>query len=150
VSQTEQLEQLRELFLAAPESHASRVLAITFSLVLVASVLWLVRRRHLREEYTPIWMIVAAALVVVSLRVEVLQAITRAIGAWTLSSTLFALAQLFLVLICLNYSVRLSKNGLQLKNLAQEVALLRAELEGARRATGGVEGRPRGVQPGSL
>jgi hypothetical protein len=35
----------------------------------------------------------------------------------------------FLVVICLNYAVRLSRASLQMKNLAQEVALLRVLVE---------------------
>jgi magnesium-transporting ATPase (P-type) len=129
MTQTERLNQLRELFLLAPESETTRFLAIGLSLALVVSVLWLVRIRALREEYTPIWIGVAAALVIISLRLDVLQALTRALGAWAVSSTIFFMGEVFLVIICLNYAVRLSRTTLQLKNLAQEVALLRARLD---------------------
>jgi magnesium-transporting ATPase (P-type) len=121
--------QLRELFLLASDAEGARVLALVCSVTLIATVLWLVRRRVLREEYTPIWMGVALALAVVTLRVDWLFALTRAIGAWTPSSVVFFLGELFLVAICLNYAVRLSKAGVQMKNLAQEQALLRAQLE---------------------
>ncbi len=140
MTRTEELNQLRDLFLSAPESDASRALAIIFSFGLIATVLWLVRRRVLREEYTPIWMGIAVALVIVSLRVDLLHGLTRAIGAWTTSSTLFFLGEFFLVLICLNYAVRLSRDSVQLKNLAQELALLRVEVERMRATSGtGVE-----------
>ncbi len=129
MTQTERLNQLRDLFLLAPESETTRFLAIGLSLVLVVSVLWLVRIRALREEYTPIWIGVAAALVIMSLRLDVLQALTRALGAWTVSSTIFFMGEVFLVIICLNYAVRLSRTTLQMKNLAQDVALLRARLD---------------------
>ena len=78
---------LRELFLTASDARGARVLALVCSVSLVATVLWLVRRRVLREEYTPIWMGVALALVVVTLRLDWLFALTRAIGAWTPSSS---------------------------------------------------------------
>jgi hypothetical protein len=122
-------EELRELFLAASDPETARVLALASSLSLVASVLWLVRRRSLREEYTPIWMGVAAALLLLSLRLDWLHALTRATGAWTASSLVFFLGEVFLVAICLNYAVRLSRAGLQIKNLAQELALVRARIE---------------------
>ena len=123
------LEELRQLFMEAPESTSTRVLAIVLSLLLVATVLWLVRRRTLREEYTPIWLAVAAGLLVVSLRFDVLKALTRAIGAWTPSSTLFFLGEVFLLAICLNFAVRLSRASVQLKNLGQELAILRARID---------------------
>lgn len=126
-----QLAELRELFLSAPASAETRVLAVTLSLVLVGIVLWLVKRRTLREEYTPIWLLVAFAIALVSIVSPLLQVLTRAIGAWTQSSALFFFGQLFLVAICLNYAVRLSRLTLQLKNLGQELAVLRAEFEDA-------------------
>jgi hypothetical protein len=124
------LEELREVFLSAEESNAARVVAVVVSVVIAGIVLHLVRRRALREEYTPIWLGVAAGLLLVSLRFDLLKSLTRAIGAWTPSSTLFFLGEIFLLAICLNFAVRLSKASVQLKNLAQEVAILRARLEG--------------------
>jgi len=53
----------------------------------------------------------------------------RAIGAWAPSSTLFFLGEIFLLAICLNFAVRLSRASVQLKNLGQEVAILRARLD---------------------
>jgi hypothetical protein len=90
--------------------------------------MFLVRRRSLREEYTPIWIGVSIGLILLSLWPPLLNGITRAIGAWTPSSTVFFLGELFLVAICLNFGVRLSRANLEIKNLAQEVALLRAAL----------------------
>lgn len=123
------LAHLRELFLDNPDLEATRWLALSISLTLVASVLWLVRRRQLREEYTPIWLAVSAALVFLSFRLELLRQLTRLIGAWTPSSTVFFLGELFLTAIALNYAVRLSRASLLIKNLAQELALLRADLD---------------------
>jgi hypothetical protein len=122
-------EELRELFLSVSDPSSARVLALASSLSLVAAVLWLVRRRSLREEYTPIWMGVAASLLLLSLRLDLLHALTRATGAWTPSSLVFFLGEVFLVAICLNYAVRLSRAGVQIKNLAQELALVRERIE---------------------
>ena len=129
MNETATLAHLRELFLDNPDLEHTRWLALSISLALVAAVLWLVRRRRLREEYTPIWVAVSGALVFLSLRLDVLRELTRAIGAWTPSSTVFFLGELFLVAICLNYAVRLSRAGLLIKNLAQEIAILRAQMD---------------------
>ena len=138
MTQQARLAELRELFLAAPESTATRVLAILLSLLLVSVVLLLVKRRTLREEYTPIWVAVAGAIATLSLFHPLLEALTRAIGAWTVSSALFFFGQLFLLAICLNYAVRLSRLSLQVKNLSQELAVLRAEQDALRAPRGGV------------
>ncbi len=125
----ERLLELRELLISAPESTSTRVLFVALSLMLVATVLALVKRRTLREEYTPIWLAVAFGITTLSLSPALLDFLTRSIGAWTPSSALFFFGELFLVAICLNYAVRLSKLTLQVKNLAQELALVRETLE---------------------
>ena len=129
MNQPSDIDQLRDLFLNAPESDATRILAVLGSLLLMAVVFWLVRRRSLREEHTPIWIAIAAGLTLVSVIPGLLHAITRAIGAWTPSSTLFFLGEACLVVLCLNFAVRLSHAGVQIKTLGQEVAILRARLD---------------------
>ena len=58
-----------------------------------------------------------------------LQSITRLIGAWTPSSTLFFLGEACLVVLCLNFAVRLSRAGVQIRTLGQEVAILQARFD---------------------
>ena len=125
----DRLADLRDLFLAAPDSASVQLMALAFSITLVGIVLWLVRRRTLRAEYTPIWVGVAVAILLASLNLDMLRLVARALGAWSISSTLFFLGELFLLGICLNYAVRLSQAGARITQLAQEVALLRHRLD---------------------
>lgn len=129
MTDAERLEDLRRLMVSAPEAGVTRVLAIVVGLTLVGVVLWLVRGRHLREEFTPIWMAAGFGLAILSLRFDLLHALTLAIGAWTPSATVFLFGQVFLTAVSLNYAVRLSRTSVQVKNLAQEIALLRARVE---------------------
>ena len=130
-----QLEELRALFMSAPESDATRFLAIAGSISLAAVVLWLVRRRSLREEHTVIWIAIAVGLTLVSIVPGLLQLITSTIGAWTPSSTLFFLGEACLVLLCLNFAVQISRAGIQIKSLGLEVAILRARLDAGEAST---------------
>jgi hypothetical protein len=129
MTDAERLADLRDLFLHAPESGAAQAVALVFAIALAGVVLALVRRRTLRAEYTPIWMAVALATLVVGIDLDVLRWLSRLLGAWTISATLFMLGQLFLVAICLNYAVRISQASTRVRELAQEVALLRLRLE---------------------
>lgn len=129
MSDGQRLAALRELFLSAPIPTSTLVVALLTGLLQLAIVLWLVRRRSLREEYTPIWLLAAVAVTVISVWQQPISAMTRAIGAWSHTSTLFFCSLVFLVAVSLNYAVRLSRLSLQLKNLGQELALLRAEVE---------------------
>jgi hypothetical protein len=129
MTDAERIADLRELFMSAPAAAPTRAIALLGSLALFALVLWLVRRRTLREELTPIWIAVAAGVAALGVWPALLLAITRAIGAWTPSSAIFFLALAFLTAISLHYAVRLSALTLHVKNLSQELALLRERVE---------------------
>ena len=120
-------EVLRRLAIEEPESGVTRVLALLVSVAFLVAVLNLVRRGRLKEEYTPIWTVVAMALIFLSVWFDGVRLITRAVGAWTPSSTLFFFGEIFLLVLCLNYAVRLSTLSVQVKLLAQEVSMLRAQ-----------------------
>ena len=122
------LDTLRRLAIEQPAAGVTRLLALVVSVGFLLAVLDLVRRGRLKEEYTPIWVVVAAGLMVSSLWFDGVRLVTRAVGAWTPSSTLFFLGLIFLLVLCLNYAVRLSGISGQVKALAQEVSLLREEL----------------------
>lgn len=122
------IETLRHLAITQPEPLSIRILSLTLCSAFLIAVLVLVRRGKLREEYTPIWTVVAIATMVVSVWFDVVRVLTRLVGAWTPSSTMFFFGLLFLLVVCLNYAVRLSGMSSQVKLLAQEVALLRARL----------------------
>jgi hypothetical protein len=125
-------ETLRRLALSQPEAGVTRAIALVVSGIFLVAVLNLVRRGRLREEYTPIWVVVALAIMALSIWFQGLRRITELVGAWTPSSTLYFFGDLFLLVLCLNYAVRLSSLSSQVKLLAQEVSLLREELFPAR------------------
>ncbi|MBW2243723.1 MAG: DUF2304 domain-containing protein [Deltaproteobacteria bacterium] len=125
----ETLLAMREVFLAAPESGRAQIFAWILSLSLLIVVLVLVRRRTLRAEYTPIWIGVSVGLFLAVADLDLLRSAARMLGAWTISSTIFFLGLCFLLAICLNYAVRLSQAGDRIRELAQEIALLRQRMD---------------------
>lgn len=130
------ISAIREAFLYAPASPHVQVMAIVLSCCLLIVVLWLVRQRVLREEYTPLWVSASVSIAVLSLNEDWLRALTVTLGAWSQSSTLFFLGEVFLVTLCLNYAIRLSRYGIKLRALAQECAILRARLDQISRLPG--------------
>ncbi|MBI3767773.1 MAG: DUF2304 domain-containing protein [Deltaproteobacteria bacterium] len=70
----------------------------------------------------------ALAIMGLSIWFDAVPTITRVVGAWTPSSTLYFFGELFLLVLGLSYAVRLSGLSTQVKVLAQEISLLRAEL----------------------
>lgn len=100
-------------------------LAIAVALLLV--ILELVRRRRLRVEYSWLWIAAGASNILLILRYDLLIGVSTLVGAVIPTSTLFFLCILYLALLSLDYSVRLSDLTRQVKDLAQELALLRGE-----------------------
>jgi len=103
--------------------------ALTTSLLIFLFILELVRRRRLREEYSWLWLLAAGAMVLLVVWFRLLMLITHLVGAVTPLNTLLLFAVLFLFAIAVHYSVIVSRLTSQVKNLAQELALVSARLE---------------------
>jgi len=105
------------------------VFALTTSLLMFLFILELVRRRRLREEYSWLWLLSAGAMVLLVVWFRLLMVITSLVGAVTPLNTLLLFAVLFLFAIAVHYSVIVSRLTTQVKNLAQELALVSAKLD---------------------
>jgi hypothetical protein len=110
-----------------------RIFAITASIATFAVIIELVRRRKLREEYSFLWIVTAVTMLLLSAWYELLERLTALIGAVMVTTTLFLFALLFLLLISVHYSTVLSQLTQQVRRLTQELAILAAERDDARR-----------------
>ena len=108
-----------------------KILAILGSGSVFVIVIELIRRGRLKERYSLLWLCASALLLVLSLSRDVLEYLSHAMGIYYPPSLLFLLAFLFLLLITLHFSVVLSGFSEKNKKLAQELALLRQELQTA-------------------
>ncbi len=104
--------------------YRQKVVAFTIALAILLLIIELVRRRRLREEYSMLWIFTGIGLLILSQWFEVLEKLTRFIGAGLPVSTLFFFALIFLMLVSLQFSVKISALTDQVKNLAQKVALM--------------------------
>ena len=109
-----------------------KVVAIVLALALLALVVELVRRRKLREEYSVLWIVTAVCLMALAWQYRLLDVVQRATGIVEPQFALFFGGLLFLMLIALQFSVRLSKLTYRNKALTQRVALLEREIEDLR------------------
>lgn len=92
-------------------------------------VLELVRRRHLREEYALLWLATGVVLLLLSLSRPLLDTLASLTGIFYPPSALFLVALLFVLTILLHFSVVLTRLSQQNRELAQQLALLRHDLE---------------------
>lgn len=115
-----------------------RIVAIAGSLALLIFIIELVRRRHLKEEYSVLWVATALALLLLAAWEGLLRDLAHFIGANSQASTLYFFSILFVVFLLLHFSVRVSNLERRVVVLLQEIALL-----------GEREGRPAAAWRGS-
>lgn len=114
-----------------------RFFAITASIVTFGVVIELIRRRKLREEYAFLWVMTSLGMIVLSSWYGLIEKITHLIGAVVVTTTLFIFALLFLLLISVHFTMVLSRLTVQVRRLAQEIAVLEAERAAVRGGEGG-------------
>lgn len=106
-----------------------QIFSILVSLAVFFFTIDLVRKKRLREEYSLLWLGTSVLMIVLIIRYEWLLALTRLIGAVLPTTTLFLGSILFLILLAVQFSMKISALSNQVKDLVQENALLRYEFE---------------------
>jgi hypothetical protein len=107
-----------------------KIFAVIASVLIMLLVVELVRRRKLREEYSWLWMVTGGIIILLVVWYDLLVSITHLIGAIAPTTTLFIFGLLFLMLISLHYSIQISKLSHQVKEMAQQLALLKGRVDG--------------------
>ena len=104
-----------------------QIFSILVSLAVFFFTIDLVRKKRLREEYSLLWLGTSVLMIVLIIRYEWLLALTNVIGAVLPTTTLFLGSILFLILLAVQFSMKISALSNQVKDLVQENALLRYE-----------------------
>jgi Mg2+/citrate symporter len=108
-------------------THSQRSFAILASLGTLLFILELVRRRRLKEEYSWLWILTSATMILLVTWYGLVEWMTGLIGAVLPTTTLFIFAFLFLLLISVHFSTVISRLTQQVRRLTQEMAILSAE-----------------------
>jgi hypothetical protein len=104
-----------------------QLIAIVVSLSLLATVVELVRRRKLVEEYSLIWILGALALVGLSIWRHLLDRAAALLGVFYPPSLLLMLLVVMGFVALLWFSVVLSRQRRQIDRLIEQVAILEAQ-----------------------
>lgn len=105
------------------------LVAVAIALVVV----FYIRRWRLREEYSLLWLLLSAALVVLTIDQGVMEWAADRLDVAYSPAVLFFLALAFVAVMLFHYSLEISRLSDQNKLLAQELSLIRAKLNGPRR-----------------
>jgi len=111
----------------------AKIVAVVLAVAIFAFILNMVRRKKLKEEYSVLWVMLSALLVVLAAWSELLVRFTRLVGAQSSNSLIFFFGFVFVLLLLLSFTVRLSKTAEENKEMAQRIALLQNEIDELRR-----------------
>ena len=106
-----------------------QIFALITSAFIFFVVIDMVRKRQLREEYSVLWLVTSVLMFVLVLRYEWLVAVTKLIGAGLPTTTLFLFSIIFLMLLSVQFCIKISQLTEQVKILSQENALMKRDLE---------------------
>ena len=112
---------------------SQKIFALLICCIVFVVTINLVRKRRLREEYSVLWLMTSLLMFVLVLRYDWLVTLTNFIGAGLPTTTLFIGSLVFLMLIAVQFSIKISRLTDQVKNLAQDNALIREECNALRR-----------------
>lgn len=105
------------------------IAALVFSLLVLASVVFLLRGKGLREKYAFLWLLVGFACLVLTAIPGMLRGVTSLIGVQVPSNLLFAMGIIFLTGVALHLSWEVSVLEEEARTLSEEAAIGRARLE---------------------
>jgi len=106
-----------------------KVFAVIVSLAIFVVIISLVRNRKLRAEYSWLWLATGFVIFVLVFWYDLLVKLTALIGAVAPTTTLFIFGIVFLFLLSLHFAIKISELSDQVKNLAQKISLLEAQIE---------------------
>lgn len=109
---------------------------IGLALLVLFIIVVLLLRRQLREKYATLWIVIGLVILVLAIFPGLLVGLSQALGVEVPSNLIFALAILLLVGVALHLSWELSQAEDEVRRVAEDVAILRTDVEELRRSTG--------------
>ncbi|CCQ45564.1 putative uncharacterized protein [Pseudarthrobacter siccitolerans] len=105
------------------------IAAFLLALAIVGLVVEMLRRKKLREKYAALWLIVGVLTLVLAAFPRMLNVVAEFVGVQLPSNLLFAMSILMLLGVCLHLSWEISVVEDETRTLAEEVAILRVQVE---------------------
>ncbi len=106
-----------------------QLIAILGSLLFMAGVIELIRRKQIKEAYALLWLIFGTVFIVFSIWKKGLDFLAALVGVYYPPALLFLLLIVAIILILIQFSVVISRNNDRVKNLTQEIALMKKQIE---------------------
>jgi len=105
---------------------------IASALLILAVIIWMLLSERLREKYAVLWLIIGVAMLILTVFPDLLFWLSNFLGVQVPSNLLFVGAIALLVGVTLHQSWELSTAEDETRRVAEEVAILRAEVDALR------------------
>lgn len=106
-----------------------QIVSIIFTLLFLGIVFRLVMKRKLREEFSLIWIFCALFLNLFAFWRDGIEVLADFFGIFYPPAIIFMVLFIAIIIYCLHLSVLISRHREEIKNVTQELAILKQDLE---------------------
>jgi hypothetical protein len=110
-------------------SYKLQLLLLLFSLFFLFFVISMIRKYKLDLKYALLWVLVNIFFIFISIAPQIIAILSSIIGIEVPSNAVFLIGIIFLYLIVFSLTVALSRTSFKLKELIQEVGILKNQIE---------------------
>ena len=120
----------------------AQLFVVVLGLLVLLFVLNQVRRKKIREEYSLLWILSIAVLVLSATFIKSVEKLSHLVGIYYPPAFLFLVAILMVMMLQFHFSTVISTLREQNKNLTQDLGILEAEVKALRRTLDSGGSRP--------
>lgn len=125
-----------------------QIVGIISAALILAVMVELLRRRQLREKYAALWLLVGLGLMILAVLPGVLVWVSGVLGFEVPANLLFLMAVALLLGVTVHLSWELSRVEEETRTLAEDVSLLRADVDALERRNAALGDDRSGTDPG--
>lgn len=111
-------------FYSGPISGKAHFLALLGSFVIVGIVGYLVRKGLLKTIYSLLWFVIGGIIIILSVFTNLLYIFSDLIGIYYIPAAIFTVLFTGVIIMLIHFSVVITRQERQIKNIAQEIGLL--------------------------
>jgi hypothetical protein len=112
-----------------------QLISLAGSLFFMLGILELIRRQKIKEAYAILWLIFGSVFILLSFWKKGLDYFAGIVGVYYPPALLFLILIVAVILVLVNYSIVISSQNDKIRNLTQELALMKNEMENLEKLT---------------
>lgn len=111
------------------ETLRIQYIAIVGSVLLIIFSLYLIKKKHLKEEYSLLWLFFGVMFLIISLWKEALAWVSDLVGIAYPPAALFLILLMAVFAIMIEFSIIISRQSNWIRQMGQDVGMLKNEIE---------------------